>query len=323
MQFNVSPKPDLLVPSRMRIRRCLSLAVLLGGAVYAATPPDPALEPGRLPQSFLSGGPDCLTIPDWQVHAYNDDFYILRESGCINYEKPFLYLIFGRDRALLEDTGAGDVQTAPEVLKLVAQWSNKRNRAPVPLVVIHSHAHGDHVAGDKQFQGLANVQFIAPTAEAVSETAHIAHWPAESGSIDLGDRMIDVIPVPGHNAASIALYDRRTGNLLTGDSLYPGRLYLADTDLAIYAASAARLAAFVKAHPVAHVLGTHIEQSRTPYVDYPTGTAYQPEEHSLELTRAHVLELNDAFIGMNGKAEKVALPDFTIVPRTARRKPAQ
>ena len=33
-------------------------------------------------------------MPDWQIHEYNANFYILRESGCTNYEKPFLYLIF-------------------------------------------------------------------------------------------------------------------------------------------------------------------------------------------------------------------------------------
>ena len=42
-----------------------------------------------------------MEVPDWQVHEYNADFYILRESGCTNYEKPFLYLIFGKDKALL------------------------------------------------------------------------------------------------------------------------------------------------------------------------------------------------------------------------------
>ena len=57
-----------------------------------------------MPASWLSGGPNCVSVPDWQVHEYNDNFYILRESGCINYEKPFLYLIFGDKKALLEDT---------------------------------------------------------------------------------------------------------------------------------------------------------------------------------------------------------------------------
>jgi hydroxyacylglutathione hydrolase len=71
------------------------------------------------------------------------------------------------------------------------------------------------------------------------------------------------------------------------------------------------------AHPIAHVLGTHIEQTKTPYLDYPRGTTYQPEEHSLALTRAHVLELNEGFIAIGAKLQKLAFPDFTIVPRAA------
>ena len=55
---------------------------------------------------WITGGPNCIAVPDWQVHEYNENFYILRQSGCVNYEKPFLYLLFGKEKALLEDTGA-------------------------------------------------------------------------------------------------------------------------------------------------------------------------------------------------------------------------
>jgi hydroxyacylglutathione hydrolase len=275
------------------------------------------LKPGTLPSSWRTGGPNCVSVPDWEVHEYNEDFYILRESGCIHYEKPFLYLIFGEDKALLEDTGAGEVQTAPFVMGLLAKWAKQRNHTPVSLIVIHSHGHSDHTAGDKQFQNLANLQFIAATPGEIQKAAGISNWPEDLGKIDLGGRALDVIPIPGHHTASIALYDRRTGILLTGDSLYPGRLYTSEADVPTYAASAQRLADFVQIHPIAHVLGTHIEQTRTPYVDYPRGTAYQPEEHSIELSRAHVIELNDAFQRMRGKPTTVALPDFTISVRAA------
>ena len=260
-------------------------------------------------------------MPDWQVQEYNQDFYILRESGCIHYEKPFLYLIFGEQRALLEDTGAGEVQTAPFVLSLLEKWAKQRKHRPVSLIVIHSHGHGDHTAGDKQFQALPNVQFIPAVPAEIQIVAGIPNWPADQGMIDLGGRVLDVIPIPGHQTASIALYDRATGNLLTGDRLYPGRLYVGEADVPAYAESALKLAQFVHTHPVAHVLGTHIEQSRTPYVDYPRGTVYQPDEHSLELTRANVLELDDAFQRMKGKPEPVALPEFTISVRAADQTP--
>src|ERR1700726_1527968 len=127
------------------------------------------LKPGTLAEPWLTGGPNCLTIPDWQGHEYNEDFYILRESGCINPEKPFLYLIFGENKALLEDTGVAReadktvIPTAPVILDLMAKWAKRKNHAPVSLVVIHSHSHGDHTAADGQFQQTPSVQFIAAT----------------------------------------------------------------------------------------------------------------------------------------------------------------
>src|SRR6202044_1666808 len=45
------------------------------------------LEPGVVPAKWMTGGPNCLQVPDWQVQEYNEDFYILRESGCIHFEK--------------------------------------------------------------------------------------------------------------------------------------------------------------------------------------------------------------------------------------------
>src|SRR5688572_14407517 len=63
-------------------------------------------EPGVIPDKWLTGGPDCSELPqDFQVHRYNTNFYILREAGCVHHEKPFLFLIFGRDKVLLLDTG--------------------------------------------------------------------------------------------------------------------------------------------------------------------------------------------------------------------------
>ena len=77
-------------------------------AVYVAAAQNDrvGLQPGTLAEPWLTGGPNCVTVPDWQVHEYNEVlFYILRESGCVDFEKPFLYLIFGDKKALLEDTG--------------------------------------------------------------------------------------------------------------------------------------------------------------------------------------------------------------------------
>ena len=90
-------------------------------APQSTQPASAVVEPGGLPYTWTASGPRCLEVPDWPVHEYNPNFFILRQSGCIHYEKPFLYLIFGRDSALLEDTGAGQATTAPVVMDLVAK----------------------------------------------------------------------------------------------------------------------------------------------------------------------------------------------------------
>ena len=283
----------------------------------APQPDGAGVRPGKLPAKWITGGPDCAAVPDWQVHEYNEDFYILRESGCTNYEKPFLYLLFGTERALLEDTGAGKSDAARVVNETIAKWAAAKKRQPVPLIVAHSHSHGDHVAGDAGFRERGDTTMVPLTVEATRDFFHMAKWPEGVGQIDLGQRVIDVIGIPGHDMLSIALYDRQTGVLLTGDSLYPGRLYV--RDFPEFVRSTDRLVEFTRGKIVAHVLGTHIEQSATPYKDYPVGTKYQPEEHVLELGRGQLLELAEALAGMKGQPARLAMRDFTIWPQQPRR----
>ena len=292
-----------------------TVAVFLTIFVRGQAPePDGAgLERGTFPSKWLTAGPDCSSVPKWQVHAYNSDLYILRESGCTNYEKPFLYLFFGKDRALLQDTGAGETNVAEIVNQTVAEWCRRNGRPSIPLIVAHSHGHGDHISGDAQFRGKPNVDVVPLSVEGTQKAYGIHHWPTDIGSIDLGGRVLDVVAIPGHEPLAIAFYDRRTGILLTGDHLYPGRLYVAD--FAAFSASTQRLVDFLRDKPVAHILGCHIEESSTPFLDYRIGTKYQPQEHVLELSHAHLVELNEALKSMHGHVVRYAERDFTIWPK--------
>jgi len=271
-------------------------------------------EHGRLPENMYAGGADCGGRSAFRVAAYNADFFILRQPACTNYEKPFLYLIFGRDRALLFDTGAPTIDVATPVDTLIRQWLARRDQRSIDLVVAHSHAHGDHVAGDSQFVNRPATTVVGRDTASVRKFFGIVQWPTAPSTFDLGERVLDVIAIPGHQPASIALYDRRTGIMLTGDTFYPGRLYVRDT--AAFARSINRLARFVRGHHVTHMLGAHVEQTSTPSVDYPIGTKDQPNEHRLDLAPAQFFELDSAVQSMRGRFRRLALRDVTIWPQT-------
>lgn len=269
------------------------------------------LETGVLPARWAPPTADCAGVPAFHVHEYNPTFVILRQSGCTHFEKPFLYLLLGTREAMLIDTGAGGAPLAPVVFDLLDRHASRTGRPRLSLLVVHSHAHSDHVAGDVEFRGVPGVRFIEPTDDAVGGLFGLRDWPA-LGGYDLGHRVLDVFAIPGHGPASIAFYDRRTGILLTGDVLYPGRLYVRDDEA--FRASVDRLVAFTSTRDVAHVFGCHIENAATPFVDSPEGTTWQSDEHVLELGRAHLLELQAALREMHGPIQRRALRDFTIWP---------
>jgi hydroxyacylglutathione hydrolase len=284
----------------------------------AAQPDGAGIRPGTLPAAWNSGGPNCMEMPEWQIHEYNPDFYILRQSGCTDYEKPFVFLLFGADRALLLDTGSRRGNIAPQIRLTVHGWLLRNNRAAMPLVVVHTHSHADHVAGDAELQALGDpdipVTYVAPTVQANQKFFGIAHWPDDPGAVDLGNRIIDVLAIPGHDAAGVALYDRQTAILFTGDSVYPGRLYI--RDLAAFTQSNQRMLRFTDGKLVAHVLGNHIEQTRTPYLDYPVGTAFQPDEHEWALSRGVLFEIQAGLQSMHGTARRITFRDFSLWPKS-------
>lgn len=264
---------------------------------------------GNLPATWYAGGSDRAGRPDFLVHAYDEDFSVFRQAAATSFEKPFLYLLFGRERAILFDTGAGGVNVAAAVGDVI------RARGPFPLIVAHSHGHADHVAGDDQFRDRHGITLVGKDLASVQAFFGINDWPNQIVPFDLGDRVLDIIPVPGHEPASIAVYDRRTTVMLTGDVFYPGRLYVRDGPA--FTASIERLVEFTRDRPVAHFLGTHIENTGEPFRDYPEGTIDQPDEHRLELGRDQLLELRDTLRAMDGRVTRQVLRDFTIWPVAA------
>jgi glyoxylase-like metal-dependent hydrolase (beta-lactamase superfamily II) len=294
-----------------------ALCLTIKPAVAQFPQPDGGnLERGTLPARWLSQEPKCMEIPEWQVHEYNPNFFILRQSPCTDYEKPFIFLFFGKDKAMLVDTGSRNGDLVPTLQLTVKNWLKRNGRASIPLIVTHTHEHEDHTWGDKALQAMNDpaipVTFVAASVEANSQFFSIANWPDGIGHVDLGSRVLDIIPIPGHSKASMAFYDRNTGVLLSGDTMYPGRLYV--SDFPAFQASVERLVKFTEDKPIAHLLGNHIEESSTPFLDYPVGTMYQPNEHELAMPRGSLLELEDALRSMHGTPTRLALRDFTVWP---------
>ena len=229
--------------------------------------------------------------PATQVQSLDRDTFVIRQSVKTNFEAPFLYLIFGHDKALLVDTGAEGGRIRPAVDKIMMEWLAAHHRTDIPLIVAHSHSHGDHIAGDAAFRDRPNTVVIGLKPEDVAGFFGIKNWPEDIVPFDLGGRVLSIIPTPGHQKAAIMIYDPRLKILLSGDTLYPGRLYVPVNFMAEERSSIDRLAAFAAKHPIRAALGAHIEMTRTPKRDYPHEAATHPNEHRLELPAESIGEL--------------------------------
>jgi glyoxylase-like metal-dependent hydrolase (beta-lactamase superfamily II) len=235
-------------------------------------------------------------IPDWcralprpeykklqRVHVSDPWFEVYKVAPAVfaiyephQFEEVISYLIVGNERALLFDTGMG----ISDIKKVTAELT------PLPIVVLNSHTHDDHVGGNWEFQSIygmdtpftrANSRGSRADAQAelapgqicgelpkgfdaksyatrpwkITKYVHDGEW------IDLGGRSLEVLATPGHTPDAISLFDRGNALLFTGDTYYPAPIWLfrPETDLAAYDASIKRLA---RLEPqIKLVLGAH------------------------------------------------------------------
>jgi glyoxylase-like metal-dependent hydrolase (beta-lactamase superfamily II) len=186
-----------------------------------------------------------IAAADWyRVRRLDDGVTWIDEPFVKEFYRCNIWHLRGRDRDLLVDSGWG-VVSLREHIPLVSER---------PLVAVASHTHFDHIAGHHEFEERwvhrAEASILArPTREstlaepyAMDEAfdvlpplpyASTTYCPKaapatrvlEDGDVvDLGDRVLEVIHTPGHSPGGIALFERATGILFSGDIVYDGPL---------------------------------------------------------------------------------------------------
>ena len=175
-------------------------------------------------------------------------------------------LIIGTDRAALIDTGMG----VGDLKSLV------RRRTDLPIIVLQSHAHNDHIGSAWQFDDVRIHPVEADALAAGCSAARLTDWfapnelsgPLPSGfdpkgfsipgrpangllndgdCIELGGTTLQVMHLPGHSAGGLAFLDRAHRTLYSTDIVYLRQLYLLNPDSSVpdYVQSLTRLAAIV------------------------------------------------------------------------------
>jgi hydroxyacylglutathione hydrolase len=168
------------------------------------------------------------------------------------YQQNYSYLIVGQTRAVLFDSGSGTRDISGVVAGLTK----------LPITVIVSHLHFDHLGGIGPFGDVAMIDLPETRADMagaffkpsryeymgfvdgrVAPSFRVAEWLAPGAVIDLGGRALRVLSTPGHTPGSVALFDATNGRLFIGDFIYPTTLYafLPGASLSTYQATARML----------------------------------------------------------------------------------
>ena len=257
---------------------------------------------------WIHGTGNCVanSEPAIEVYSQSPTSFVLRQSKCLSYEAPFMYVLIGEERALLLDTGATENASDFPLYEAVRSLVGDKE-----LLVVHSHGHGDHRSADTQFQDAAGVTLVGIHSTALIDALSISKWPEGRGLIDLGNRELIIIPSPGHQEEAISIYDHETQWLLTGDTLYPGLIYVKDWN--DFRDSIARLAQFAETHTVSAVMGAHIEAKNEHGEYYSVGTVYQPDEARLPLA-ADILTTINAQLQQLPKPKTIESDRLRVVP---------
>lgn len=266
--------------------------------------------PGNLRFTWIHGSVSAKANTDVriQVHRYNEHTYILRQNPAIHWEAPFMYLLMGNERAVLLDTGATEEEEffplRETVDKVLRRWSSAQNVEMPELLVMPLGSDQSQTAALAQFANKPYTTVIAPGS---GERASLV----TQQQLDLGGRVLSVIPTPGLDASSITLYDPWSDLLLTGNAFYPGRLVI--RDFQAYRNSLNSLVQLMYEESVSYVFGGRIEMTNRPGLDHRLRSNYRPGEHSLQLEPQLLETALQAVNLINGETDIRILDDFILM----------
>ena len=86
-------------------------------------------------------------------------------------------------------------------------------------MIVNTHTHGDHTAGNDRLKSLTGAPVILHEREA-SGYANGDVYLSHEKELRLGEITFEIIETPGHTPGGICLYAE--GNLFTGDTLFVG-----------------------------------------------------------------------------------------------------
>lgn len=189
------------------------------------------------------GPPPLLDPTEEGPHVrWFDDYFVVQELDARTFalgepryhQQNWSYLLVGDERAVLFDAGPGVRDIRPVVASLTEK----------PVTFVPSHFHFDHTGNEVTFEHVAVVDLpylrerapdgalaLAPDEHLGSvegfaaPTLEVDEWLAPGAELDLGGRVLEVLYTPGHTEDSISLLDRASGQLFSGDFLYPGPLF--------------------------------------------------------------------------------------------------